>query len=98
MFFVYKLTLHALGTHEDDVFKKEISLVGFNSSTTHTLGAIKLHVMAKGSFIMVNFVIIDALAHYTLILEKSRIHKKKGLLSTYHWVIKYLIEIGIMEI
>lgn len=73
-------------------------LVGFNSSITYALGTINLPVMAKGIFVMENFVVVNALAHYKLILGRPWIHKMNLVPSIYDQVIKYPTEDGVMEI
>lgn len=65
---LYLFMLHTLGVYEEDVKKKKMTLVGFNNNMSYALGTIKLSVMAKGTVVMENFVVIDTHAHYNLIL------------------------------
>lgn len=55
---------------DNDITKKEVPLVGFNSSITYTVGTVILLVMVIGSIIMTSFVVIDVLIHYNAILGR----------------------------
>lgn len=73
-------------------------MVRFNSSMTYALRTIKLYVMAKGSVVMANYVVVDASTHYNLFLDRPWIHKIRVISSTYYQIIKYTIEEEIMEL
>lgn len=87
-----------MGVWEKVIVKKEMPLVRFNNSITYALGTIKLIVMVKGYVVMVNFVVVDAPAHYNQTLCRSWIHKMRAVPFTYHQVIKYPTEGGIMDV
>lgn len=49
---IFLTNMQALGVRDEDIFEKEISLVGFNSSTTYDVGIFLLPLMVIGSIIM----------------------------------------------
>lgn len=63
-------TLHALGIREEDIVKNKIPLVGFNNNMMYVIRMIKLSINAIGFIIITNFVIVDTLINYNLILVR----------------------------
>lgn len=95
---LFSSTLHTLGVREEENVKKEMSLVGFSNRTAYTLETIKFPIMAKGSIVMTNFVVVNVPIHYNLIFSKLWIHKIRMVPYAYHHVIKYPTNEGIMDV
>lgn len=62
--------IQELEDQEEDIMKKEMSLVGFNNNTIYVVSIIILLVMEIGSIVMTNLVVVDVLAHYNVIFCK----------------------------
>lgn len=67
---LFLTTMNMLGEKDSYITKKELHLVGFNSSFMYALGTMVLTVMVTNSIFMKNFVVIDVRTHYNEILEK----------------------------
>lgn len=76
--------LHAFGVKDEEVIRKNMPLLRFNNRTMHTMGTIKVPIMAKESMVMTNFIVVDTLVHYILILGRPWTHKMKVVFPTYH--------------
>ncbi|KAF8047947.1 hypothetical protein N665_2753s0001 [Sinapis alba] len=72
-----------------DIKPSSRSLTGFNGSSTHLLGTIRLNVFAGGISKLVKFSVIDTKAQYNAILGTPWLHMMKAIPSTYHQCVKF---------
>lgn len=81
--------MKALKVEDRNFTKKELPLAGFSSRTTYAIRTVVLLVMVTVSIIITNFVVINVITHYNVILGRPWIHRMKAIPSTFPQAIKY---------
>ena len=81
-----------LGLRSKDLSKYDTPLVGFDRKVVILEGQIKLLVVIEGKEVEVNFVVVNALSPYTVILGRPWIHVMRAIPSTLHQKIKFPFE------
>lgn len=75
-----------------------MSFVGFNGKVTMSIDTIWHSVSVERAIVLINFIILNTLTSYNIILERLWIHKKRVFPSTYLQLVKYLMVTRIKEI
>lgn len=83
---------------EDNIKRNMVPLVAFKGSISRSLGTIELSIKAHPLNHLVEFHVIQCSSPYNVIMERPWIHKTKGVLSTYHQVLRYPSNKGVMKI
>ena len=80
---IFRNTHRRKNTDEAEVKRETTDLTGFSGATTPSLGIIKLPVQADGVNKTVEFLILDCLSLYKIILGRPWIHDTKVVPSSY---------------
>ncbi|GKU89659.1 hypothetical protein SLEP1_g3772 [Rubroshorea leprosula] len=73
---------------EASIVKSSLSIVGFGSSSEHTLGYVQLELKVGPVQSQTTFYVIDAKVSYHLLLGRPWLHRHKIVPSTYHQCVK----------
>ena len=90
---MFTLAFDQLRISKDSLRPVATPLVGFNGSSTQPLGMIELPVLMGTHPQQVstirNFVMVEALSTYNVILGRPTLNQAKAIVSTYSLVIKF---------
>ncbi|KAG7533254.1 Retrotransposon gag domain [Arabidopsis thaliana x Arabidopsis arenosa] len=95
---IFLSTLQRIGISKADIIGPPAPLVAFTSNTSMSLGNIKLPVLAAGVPKIVEFIVFDRPAAYSIILGTPWIYQMKAIPSTYHQCVKFPTPAGIRTI
>ncbi|XP_059636182.1 uncharacterized protein LOC132278409 [Cornus florida] len=77
-------------------------LVGFTGDKVYPLGAVILPVTVgtspKQVTVMVDFLVVDCLSAYNVILERTTLNSMRAITSTYHLLMRFSTEQGVGEL
>lgn len=83
-----------VGLAKEDIVPIDTPLVGFDGSSMVPLGTIKADVIARERLLAVEFVVVDAMSPYNVIIGRSWIHRMRGVPSTWHQVMRCIADDG----
>ena len=92
---MYHDLFKGLGSRNEDLFKYDTPLVGFDGQMVILEGQISLPVNMEGKEVMVTFIVVNSFSLYMVILERPWIHAVGVVPSTLHVKVKFHIEHGI---
>ncbi|XP_028079927.1 uncharacterized protein LOC114281350 [Camellia sinensis] len=87
-----------LGLHRDDLEQSNNPMVGFNGTPTWPLGVISLEVQAGTKKVSTEFLVVDTLSPYNVILGRPWLLAMRVVPSTLHQLLSFPIEHGIKEV
>ena len=76
-----------MGINESELDENNVKLTDFNEKTTTLKESIKLQVIATRVSKLVDFLVMDCLPAFNIILGRPQIHSMKAVPSTYHYCI-----------
>ncbi|KAF8062171.1 hypothetical protein N665_1197s0001 [Sinapis alba] len=86
---IFRQTLEKMMVDLKDIKPSSRDHTGFNGSSTHLLGTIRLNVFARGISKLVIFSVIDTKTQYNTILGTPWLHMMKAIPVTYHQCVKF---------
>ncbi|XP_028100915.1 uncharacterized protein LOC114300228 [Camellia sinensis] len=95
---MYYKTFIKLGFTDSDLLPADYLLFGFNANPEYPLGKITLPVQAGTRSVNVEFLVIKLPSPYNLIIGRTWLHAMQAMPSTYHQLLRFLIEYGIEHI
>jgi hypothetical protein len=99
---LYWLAFQHMGIERDKIKPFGSPLVRFGEEQVQPIGIIPLPVIAETtprlSTIMVDFLVVDRPSAYNAIIDRLTLNKLRATTSTYHLMMKFLIEEGVGEV
>jgi hypothetical protein len=99
---LYWLAFQHMGIERDRIKPFGSPLVRFGEEQVQPIGIIPLPVIAETtprlSTIMVDFLVVDRPSAYNAIIDRLTLNKLRATTSTYHLMMKFLIEEGVGEV
>ena len=92
---IYPDLFKGLGLKNEDVFKYDTPLVGFNGRMVISEGQISLPVNMEGKEVTVTFIVVALYSPYTVTFGQPWIYAIGAVLSTLHVKVKFRTEQGI---
>ena len=92
---IYPDLFKGLSLKNEDLFKYDTPLMGFDSRMVIREGQISLPVNMEGKEVLVTFIVVASFSLYTAILGRPWIHAMGAVLSTLHVKVKFCTEQGI---
>ncbi|KAF8097469.1 hypothetical protein N665_0288s0002 [Sinapis alba] len=86
---IFRQTLEKMMVDLKDIKPSSRAFTGFNGSSTHLLGTIRINVFAGGISKLIKFSVIDTKTQYNAILGTPWLHMMKAIPSTYHQCVKF---------
>ncbi|XP_057461870.1 uncharacterized protein LOC130752096 [Actinidia eriantha] len=79
---------------QDELKLSRAQLVGFNAQVYWPLGIVSLKTRAGSQELMMEFVVVDIPSPYNAIVGRDWLHRMKGVASTLHQAIKFVLPRG----
>ena len=92
---MYPDLFRGFGLKNQDLFKYDTLLVGFDGRVVISEGQISLPVNMEGKEVVVTFIVVSSFSLYMAILGRPWIHAMRAVSSTLHVKVKFPTEQGI---
>ena len=89
---MYPDLFKGLGLKNEDLFRYDTPLMGFDGCMVIPKGQISLFVNMEGKEVMVTFIVVVSFSLYTAILERPWTHAMGVVPSTLHVKVKFRTE------
>ena len=92
---MYPDLFRGFGLKNQDLFKYDTLLVGFDGRVVISEGQISLPVNMEGKEVVVTFIVVSSFSLYMAILGRPWIHAMRAVSSTLHVKVKFPTEKGV---
>lgn len=95
---IFIIALISMELTNNDVMRSQFILVGFDGSSSQTVGHIPLIIFSMLHNLLTDFMFINASSVYNMVMGRPWIHRLAALQSTYHEVFRYPSPQDMLEI
>ena len=81
-----------MGLKDEDLQEAHTFLAGFSSKPVYPKGRISLRVQVGGASMQADFLVVDVLSPYNVIMRRTSLHSMEAVPSTCHLKLKFPLE------
>ncbi|XP_062080146.1 uncharacterized protein LOC133784895 [Humulus lupulus] len=77
-----------MGLEESQFRPSVVPILGLNSQRLYLKGAVRLNIVTAECTLPVDFLVVDSVTSYNVVMGRNWIHRMQGVVSTLHQVMR----------